>query len=167
LFWGLCEFGVLEEDIPDWFSLASGESVQVVGKDAGGGRFCLCPSSRDFKGRLLYVDSEGQAGVIARTLAEGIRMTVALPYWRDCLKFSGSGSLSEMGKAQARAEARLERVQPDVAAKRAEMLNAFKLAPLADPLEALHTAIVEGADTRVIATYDGSHYASLFNSFVV
>jgi hypothetical protein len=34
-------------------------------------------------------------------------MLIALPYWRECLKFSGGGNIGERKKAHARLEADL------------------------------------------------------------
>jgi hypothetical protein len=167
IFWELCEFGVLEGEIPDWFAVESGDPLQIVGKDACGGRFCLFPSSSDYSGRLVFIDSEGRAGMIASSLLEGIQMMIALPYWRDCLKFSGGGDIAEMLRAQTRAERDLQRRMPDIGAIRNELLEAFGLAPLAAPVESLHGAVVEGASLKVIATCDGSRFASLFNEYVV
>jgi hypothetical protein len=167
LFWELCEFGAIEEAAPDWFALESGQPLHVIGRDASGGRFCLHLAAGEGGGRLWYIDSEGSAGVIASSLAEGVQMMVALPYWRDCLKFSGGGELSEMRKAQARSEADLRQRRPGINADREVLYRAFRLATLATPLEALHRAVTEGAGTNIVATSDRTPFASLFNTFVV
>lgn len=100
LFWDLCEFAAADVAVPGWFRLPSSEPLEVVGRDASGGLFCLYGGPGDGAGSLLYVSSEGEAGVIAGSLAEGLQMMIALPHWRDCLKFSGGGRLEEMRKAQ-------------------------------------------------------------------
>ena len=167
LFWELCEFAVLEEDTPDWFALESGEPLQVVGRDACGGRFCLVPASRNHAGRLLYVDSEGQAGIIADSLSMGIQMMIAFPYWRDCLKFSGGGNIEEMRKAQTRLESDLRRRRPDIEDARCELYRAFGLAAPSSPLETLHRVVSESANTKVVAASDRWPFEPLFNTFVV
>lgn len=167
LFWELCEFGAFEAGSPDWFALESGEPLQVVGCDASGGRFCLFPASGDYAGRLLYIDSEGSAGIIASSLSEGIQMMIALPHWRDCLKFSGGGALSEMRKAEARLEADLRQRRPEIDNDRKALYQSFGLAAPAAPLETLYQTVAAGAGTRVVATSDGTVFASLFNTFVV
>src|SRR4051794_13606612 len=91
LLWDVCDFGLLDEDVPGWFALESGEPFQVIARDGTGGRFCLCGAGEAQSRRLFYVSSEGQAGTIARSLEEGLQMMISLPYWRDCLKFSGGG----------------------------------------------------------------------------
>ena len=167
LFWEWCEFAALEEAAPDWFTLASKEPLQVVGRDACGGRFCLFPASNDFSGRLLYIDSEGQAGVIADSLSEGIKMMIALPNWRDCLKFSGGGKVEEMKKAHVCSEADLRRRHPNIEANRRTLYGAFGLTEMPMPLETLHRVVSEGAATKVVATKDGWPFEGLFNTFVV
>jgi hypothetical protein len=48
----------------------------------------------------VYASSEGQAGLLASNLAEGLAIVVWLPYWRDRLKLSGGGQLDEMRRAE-------------------------------------------------------------------
>jgi hypothetical protein len=167
LFWELCDFDVLEEDAPDWFALESGDRLRVVGRDACGGRFCLFPVAEDDAGRLLYIDSEGSAGVIATSLSEGIRMMIALPYWRDCLKFSGGGALGEMQKAQTCLEEDLRQRRPGIDNDRKALYREFGLAAPDNPLETLHRTLAASTETRVVATRDGCPFTSLFNTFVV
>jgi len=161
LFWAWAEFGVAEESAPD-FALQSGEPLQVIGKDACGGRFCVY--SRDHSEYLLYADSEGRAGTIAPSLVQGIQIMIALPYWRDCLKFSCGGDIGEMRKAESMLEADLHR-DPKSKQTRLRLYHAFGLEPLATSLDVLHKSVTEGAQTKVVATSDGSVFDGLFNTF--
>ncbi len=163
--WRVCDFALLEEEPPGWFALGSGEPVRVIGRDGAGGRFCLYGAADGPPQRLLYVSSEGQAGTIAGSLAEGLAMMIALPYWRDCLKFSAGGSLPEMRKAQAYFEARLRQRVHDIALRRRALDQEFGVAAPPDPLEALHRAVTEGTAV-VVSTKDGTRFESLFNTFV-
>jgi hypothetical protein len=165
LFWEWCEFAALEEPPPDWVELESKEPLQVVGKNACGGRFCLFPAMADYSGRLLYVDSEGRAGVIANSLAEGIGMMLALPTWRDCLKFSGGGKLEEMRKAAALSLRDFRARHANEEANRLKLSKAFALTPMPAPVDTLHRVISEGTAVRVVATIDGSAYEGLFGTF--
>ena len=164
-FWEWCEFAALEEPAPDWVALESKQPLQVIGRDACGGRFCLFPATLDFSGKLLFIDSEGQAGVIADSLMDGLRMMIALPTWRDCLQFSGGGQIAEMRKAEALSTRDFRAENPDTDAKRLELSNLLGLAPMPDPLDALHRAVSDGATVRVISTVDGWALESLFGSF--
>jgi hypothetical protein len=162
-FWALCDFALLDEDTPGWFALKSGEPFRVIARDGAGGRFCLYRPAGKRSKALLYVSSEGQAGTIAQSLAEGVQMLVALPHWQDCLKFSGGGDLRKMQEAQAWLEADLRRRQPDIGAVRQALYQTFELAAPPSPLESLRRAIAEGTAV-VVATRDGSEFESLWGT---
>ena len=51
------------------------EQFQQIGSDAAGGAFVLLPPAQ----RVLYVSSEGQAGIIAADFEEFIQLIVACP----------------------------------------------------------------------------------------
>lgn len=159
----LCDFELLEEDPPGWFDLASGELYRIIARDAAGGRFCLYGAADGQSQRLLYVSSEGQAGTIASSLAEGMQLMIALPYWRDCLKFSGGGQFQEMRRAQAYFERQLRR-EHDVR-NRYALYEQFGLTAPLSPLESLHRAITEGT-AIVVSPKDGTRFEGLFNTFI-
>jgi hypothetical protein len=94
-------------------------------------------------------------------------MMVALPYWRDCLKFSAGGKVDQMRKAHGHFEAQLCQRRPDIESVRQELYRGLGLGAPASPLEALHRAVTEGATTKVVAPSDGNPFQSLFNEFVV
>jgi hypothetical protein len=166
LFDALCDFRALEEQQPGWFALASGEPLRVVGRDGAGGRFCLHQPPHGGKA-LLYVGSEGAAGVIAASPAAGVAMMIAVPYWRDCLKFSGGGKLDEMRRAQAQLEAELRERRPDIDKVRGVLFQAFAVTAPDAPLKGLHAAVSGSRSRQVVAPRDGNSFASLFNTFVV
>jgi len=58
-----------------WFSVDGVEQFQQIGSDAAGGAFVLLPPAQ----RVLYVSSEGQAGIIAADFEEFIQLIVACP----------------------------------------------------------------------------------------
>ena len=166
LFDQLCDFRVIDEPQPGWFALASGEPLRVVGRDGAGGRFCLHqPTSGE--PALLYVSSEGEAGALAGSLAAGVALMVALPYWRDCLKFSGGGRLDEMRRAQAQFERELRARRPNIDEVRDLLFRAFGFAAPEAPLEALHEAVSTSGSRQVVAPRDRNPFASLFNTFAV
>jgi hypothetical protein len=161
----LADFELLEERPPDWFTMASGEPIQVIGRDGAGGRFCLCGTEDHEPKELVYVDTEGRAGTIGNSLAEGMQLMVALPYWRDCLKFSGGGNIVEMRKAQGYLEAELRQRHPDIETERRTLYRMLGLAAPPSPLESLHRAVT-GGTMKVVATSDGTPFEPLFNTFV-
>src|SRR5262249_41274640 len=69
----------------------------VAGRRPGRGRRpVLPPPTHVRRTRTAVRQLGGEAGALAGSLAAGVALMVALPYWRDCLKFSGGGSLDEM-----------------------------------------------------------------------
>jgi hypothetical protein len=166
LFNALCDFRVLDEPQPGWFALASGEPLRVVGRDGAGGRFCL-HQPPDGGTALLYISSEGEAGVLAGSLPAGLAVMIALPYWRDCLKFSAGGWLDEMRRARDQFEAELRARRPDIDEARSLLYRTLGITGPEAPLEALHTAVSGSASRQVVATRDRNPFASLFNTFAV
>ena len=96
----------------------------------------------------------------AASLAEGIPMMIALPYWRDCLKFS-RGNLDEMRKVQARQEVDLRNRRYDLDSVRRKLYRAFGLVAPADPVASLHRAVTQGASTNVVSPKDGTPFEAL------
>src|SRR5262245_23060498 len=166
LFDALCDFRVLDEPPPGWFALASGEPVRVVGRDGAGGRFVLHRPPAG-AAALLYVSSEGKAGVIADSLAAGVAVMVALPYWRDCLKFAAGGRLDEVRHARGQFEAELRARRPDIDEARGPLYRALGVAAPDAPLEALHAAVSGSGSRQVVAASNRKPFASLFNTFAV
>src|SRR5579859_4025615 len=96
------------------FQFRDGTAYELVGNDASGGEFALC-DKRDSPARpLLYASSEGHAGILARALSIGLAIIIDLPYWRDCLKFSGNGQLAEMRRVVPLAESDMRAENPQV-----------------------------------------------------
>ncbi len=74
-----------------------------IGSESSGGAFVLLPA-----GQVLYVASEGRAGIIAASFEELIQLVVACPYWPDILKYSAGGDIDEMRRAAQMLESMLE-----------------------------------------------------------
>jgi len=161
----LSDFELLDERPPDWFTLASGGPIQVIARDGAGGRFCLCGTADNEPEELVYVSSEGRAGTIGNSLAEGMQLMVPLPYWRDCLKFSGGGNIVEMRKAQGYLEAELRQRHPDIETERRTLYRVLGVAAPPFPLESLHRSVAGGA-MKIVGTSDGTPFKPLFNTFV-
>jgi len=143
-----------------WFSVDGVDQYKQIGNDGAGGAFVLLPPSQ----RVLYVSSEGQAGIIAADFEEFIQLIVTHPYWRDILRFSGGGKLAEMRRAAAALEATLDD-EDEVNEARDFVRSQLALAEPADPVGALHRA-VSASDVTVRAP-DGNPCTGLVNRYTV
>jgi hypothetical protein len=53
---------------------------------------------------LLYISSEGEAGVVAADFDELLTLVVLCPFWRDLLAYAHGGDVEAMRQALARLE---------------------------------------------------------------
>lgn len=156
------DFHLADPELPDWFSVSSPEQFAILGQDATGSVFLTGCSS----GRVLFVTSEGQAGVVARSTEEFFRLMVTHPFWMDILKFSGNGTLAEMRRAvpllarEFESDASLIASQ-SLAAKR------LSLFPNNAAIDLLHDAVATSGGDVVVRGIDGTEFESLFNRFTV
>lgn len=143
----------------------SGLALQTVAGDSAGGTFLLCCSSHT--GRpVLYVSSEGQAGLIARNLLEALELIVGLPCWQDCLTFSGGGDLAVMTTAAERSLKDLAERNPEIGSQQAKVAAKLSLA-LQEPavlLMRLHSAVSSTEPDHVVSDEEGG-YETLFGPF--
>jgi hypothetical protein len=145
---------------PLWFSVDGAEAVRRIARDSTGSVFALVSSSP----RVLYVSSEGAAGIVAADLDAFLGLVMACPYWRDLLKFSGSGKLDEMRRAATVLDmGTVDDEELDEA--RALLKSEFAVAEPADPVGALHHAV--SSSDLIIRDQYGGPFESLFNSFVI
>ena len=149
------------------FEFRDGTTFELVGRDGAGGEFALC-RSRTLPARpMLYASSEGQAGILARSLEEGLSLLIDLPFWQDCLKFSGGGQLAEMRRVLPLAESDLVAENPQIAFSRQALRALLGLSPLPDPVQALYASVTELTPAYSVCGSDGSPFDSLFNTFTV
>jgi hypothetical protein len=146
-------------DEEPWFAIDGIESPRQIGSDGSGGAFVLLPSQD-----VLYVSSEGRAGIIADGFAAFIQLVVACPYWLDILKFSAGGDLAEMRRAAHALEATLDD-EDEVNEAREEIRGALDLPEPDDPVGALYEAVA--ASDAIVRTTDGSPFTTLFNRFSI
>lgn len=163
-----CEFhladGAQEEP---WFACDSNHQLTVFGADAAGGRFALVQAVTAEVARVMYISSEGQAGVIAHTIADALALMITLPYWQDCLKFSGGGKLAEMIRAQTLMEQDLVAEFPEARRVRERLFGALRVNPATNPLRKLHEAVFGDDCPRILAVSDGWVFSSLGGLHVV
>ncbi len=146
-----------------WFRVGGPESYAPIAKEGAGGVFLVGHES----GAILYVSSEGQAGVVAISLAEFLQLLVAHPYWQDLLKFSGGGNVKEMKRAAQQLEQDLENEIPDIEEKRGALYRRLKLQPAKDPISSLHHAVSSMGSLISVLAPDGWESESLFNTFTL
>ncbi|QAU49569.1 hypothetical protein [Bradyrhizobium guangzhouense] len=144
-------------DEESWFTVDGVESPRQIGIDASGGAFVQLPSQN-----VLYVSSEGRAGIIARSFEAFIQLVVARPYWLDILKFSAGGDLPQMRRAADALEATLED-EDDVNEAREEIRSRLDLPEADDPVGALYDAVA--ASDAIVRAMDGCPFTTLFNRF--
>ena len=146
-------------DEEPWFTIDGLDSPRQIGSDGSGGAFVLLPSRN-----VLYVSSEGRAGIIAESFEAFVKLVVAHPYWLDILKFSAGGDLHEMRRAADALEATLDD-EDDVNEAREQIRNGLDLPEANDPVGALYDAVA--ASDAVVRATDGSPFTTLFNRFSI
>ena len=142
------------------FSVDGITEFRHIGSEAAGGAFVLLPRMQ----RVLYVSSEGQAGIIAADFEEFIQLIVACPYWHDVLNFSANGNLAEMRRAAAALEATLDD-EDEVNEARDLVRSDLALAEVADPVAALHRAV--SSSDVIVRAPDGNPFTSLLGRFTI
>jgi hypothetical protein len=152
----VCEFDVTRGD--DW--LLSGDEYEPVAGDATGGTFYLCGEARS----VLYVSSEGQAGVLGGNLRKALEVMVGLPSWPDCLKFSDGGDPAVMLTAAEHLRRDELSDDPERATRRLEVAAALSLdlATMPELVARLRDAVA-GTPPEWVTTDEGA-YESLFGT---
>jgi len=148
------------------FQFSGNGSCELIATDASGGEFALCQSDKSNR-PVLYVSSEGQAGIIARSLEEGLSTMAAIPHWHDCLKFSGGGQLDEMRRVFPFSEAEALEEVPHLDSSRRILRIRLELPVLNDPVYSLYSAVTELTPYFPVQGTDGLPFSGLFNKFTV
>ncbi|MBR0989364.1 hypothetical protein JQ580_01390 [Bradyrhizobium japonicum] len=146
-------------DDEPWFTIDGIEAPRQIGRDGSGGAFVLLPPQN-----VLYVSSEGRAGIIADTFEAFVQLVIARPYWLDVLKFSGGGDLGEMRRAAEALEATLDD-ENAINEAREKIRKSLDLDEADDPVGALYEAIA--ASDAIVRATDGSPFTTLFNRFSI
>ncbi|MGW8950206.1 hypothetical protein [Streptomyces sp. NPDC055709] len=80
------EFDLARTDPIEPIALPNGLPVEpIAGCNAGGTHYLCGPAVPGGSRPVLYTDSEGQASLIAESLAEALTLAVVLPSWHDAL----------------------------------------------------------------------------------
>lgn len=142
-----------------WFVIDGIERPRQIGSNGAGGTFVLLPSED-----VLYVSSEGRAGIIAGTFEAFVQLVVARPYWLEILKFSAGGDLAEMRRAADALEATRDD-EDDINDAREAIRDALDLPEADDPVGALYDAVA--ASDAIVRATDGCPFTTLFNRFSI
>lgn len=146
-----------------WIRLERQTKYIVLAGESSGGVFLAYGDGELARLPILYATSEGQAGHIASNFTELLAITIAAPYWRDLLKFSAKGTLSEMRRTAIFAEREYAEEYVDFADAKARLMSCLPIPAVADPIGLLHDR-VHATDCSLISD-DGWRYESLFNGF--
>lgn len=167
LLWHVCEFDLSRGEHGEPVRLSSGMALDAVAGDFTGGTLFLC-GARSGSRPVLYAGSEGQAGLIGRSLSEALAIMVGLPSWWDCLKFSGSGDLTVMQTTLNHLHHDKSREQPEMSADRVRLARALAVEPGSDQalLTRLHAVVSTTAPDFVLTTEAGEEYESLFGPWL-
>ena len=158
----ICEPHLLSSGWPILIS----EELIVLAEDGSGGAYTIQENIDPEKSSVVFLSSEGQAGKVAADLTELLAIIVALPYWRDLLKFSAGGELEEMRKAIPFLEDEILEDEPEIRSKMKLISKALNLPTLTDPVQTLFNSVKSGIAIEIKAN-DGSSYEGLFNTFSV
>lgn len=136
----------------------------VIAGDGTGGIFLAYGAGPVEIRPILHGTSEGQCGRVAENLTEWMALMLALPYWRDLLKFSGGGMLKEMRTTATFMVAEYVREFPELPELRRRIKEVLSVPDLDDPVAILHKNV--HATDCILLAEDGSEFDSLFNSFL-
>jgi hypothetical protein len=150
----------IESGEPVWFIVEGISKFEPIGREGAGGLFVRLPDAR-----ILYASSEGEAGIIAADLDAFMQLVAAHPYWKDLLKFSGNGKLSEMRRAAIAMEAMTLCEQDDLEDARGFVKAELGLAEPEDAVAALHHAVSNSE--VIVRTPYGIVCTTLFNRFTI
>ncbi|MDM0018018.1 hypothetical protein [Variovorax saccharolyticus] len=157
------DFRLLDEGdmADDWFRVDAPERFVTVAHQGAGGVFLLGQSS----GAMLYISSEGQAGIVAASLEEFLGLGATHPYWQDLLKFSGGGKLAEMHRCVELLKADAPDLLLDVE-ESVRLLRRMMTLPSSEAAVALlHRAVADLGLLVRVTSPEGDAYDGLFNNF--
>jgi hypothetical protein len=138
---------------PDWFTIDGYERrYATFGRDGGGGIFATFGP----EGRVPYVSSEGQAGVIAANAVELMTLLIVCPYWRTLVAQAGGGTFDALWRAAPAIEdAFLEDDAPENDDHRSLLRARLRLSDPRGAIRALHRAMTELDQGVVVRAPDG------------
>ena len=158
------EFEIIASpNVSDYFTVESASAPLVIARDGSGGEFSLVQMESDHV--LVYVTSEGKAGVPAPDLKAFVALLLSVPNWRDLCHYSGGGQISEMKKAHAFLSAQNQDTQDE----RTKLGESLGIQLLKNPVEQLHRSLChyDGRVRVVSKDVERARFHTLFNSFTI
>ena len=146
-----------------WIKLERQTRFIVLAGESTGGVFLAYGEGATERLPILYATSEGQAGLVASNLTELVAITMAVPYWRDLLKFSGGGNLTEMRRTAVFMERQYMEDYAELPSTTSRIMTCLPVPLIPDPIKLVHDR-VHATDCSLVAD-DGWRYESLFNEF--
>lgn len=144
-----------------WFTVSPAIELVPLAGDRSGGIYAQLSD----RGDILFVDSEGSGGIIAPDIESLVLLFVCHPYWRDLLKFSGGGSLTEMRRTLPFAERDFYQDTPEARELGAMIRERLSLAHVTDVVDLLHSSVASTPERLTLIAPDGSKLSSLFGRF--
>ncbi|MFE6159252.1 hypothetical protein ACFQ7F_10100 [Streptomyces sp. NPDC056486] len=114
--------------------LASGEPLEAIAKDGGGGTYFLCGAGDGEDRPVLFADSEGSAGIVGANLRDALLLMAVLPCADRALNLESQGRAMDEATLLALREEEDEELSEaadmdDLPGRRAEFLDRLGLTP--------------------------------------
>jgi hypothetical protein len=157
-------FDFAVNDIPEdplWFSTKPAKSLRPIAGEGTGGVYSIINGTEE----IIFVDSEGSGSIVAPNLESLMLIFACHPYWRDLLKFSGSGLLEEMRRTLPFAEYDYFKDQPEVKKLSSVLRMELRLGDTIDMVEVLYYSVSTSEKKLQLFAPDGWKLDSLFNNF--
>ncbi|UKS26613.1 hypothetical protein LOZ80_34720 [Paenibacillus sp. HWE-109] len=142
------------------------DKATIIAQDASGGAFALYGYGDEEDLPVIFISSEGQAGKVGKNFEEFLGIMISCPYWRDLLKFSGNGQLTEMLKSQFFLEDEVLEDFPEIENVKNKVISLLSINELSKPVETLYESMVSEPYVLVLSL-EGENFDSLFNTFLV
>ncbi|MBU1351967.1 MAG: hypothetical protein KKB95_08745 [Gammaproteobacteria bacterium] len=147
--------------VEDWYAINEIAAFDSFGGEGAGGRYVLLPA-----GHVLFISSEGSAGVIANNFVAFLDLVSGCPYWQGILHFSHGGDFDCMTQAEEllRSDPRNEEDWPSE--RVAELRGLLGLGvPQRSYAKTLHAVVTNSEGNPNVLAFDGTPYGNLFGSF--
>ncbi|MGW1728922.1 hypothetical protein ACWCQK_39435 [Streptomyces sp. NPDC002306] len=150
----------------DDLRLASHAPLEAIAGEFAGGTYFLC-AEQNGRRPVVFASSEGEGGLLADDLAEGVEIIIGLE-WRSCLSFSGGGDVEVMQISAQHLQRSRRKRNPDIDDEAAQVAAALSLrmAPVDDLVIRLHAAASKTQPDYVVTDDEGQVFDLPFGEHV-